>query len=790
MDAVGTVGGRPSRTTVIERTLHRQSDEKVAAEMMASLRTLIKASSSIVGCGGPQTTTNASGDDRAAAGGGGDDDDDDERRQRESFGRHCGAEERRRLRDLRRRYHPFCGGGELHTPTVYFSNDDDDDDNDTGGDGGGVGGGGSGEMKGPAATIPPPGRHPASVGLKKLMTVLHVMDDHCGDELSDDDWNAIFSAEINGNEENGGWSFVGEGGGEILRCEATAILRVGMRNRRRLAERVSRSLDVEITRVWAFVDRASNAASSSVHFHPADVIDDDDDPATMTRTGGVVRDDDADDEDDDDGMYGAKNYNRLVTMEERICHARIATLMHRRRGNLRGAAELAVGYVVSSAPSIGAEHHPKLPPALSMCVLEALLAPEDYIPWNNAANAGDGPAGAAAARGGWFRGCIHGMFPSRDSILLKALAHPICIAANFWRDRSFCADDRIRDIAVVELAAFERIRRLDDGDWLSDPTPARIGMEDIMKICGGGADDFDSIEVRAVSVIACTVSLLASGEADEVVRFAENIAAGTKDLEGGAERGTLFLLPGCCSAYSSIMCRRWESMKLGSVSGRHTASAFTIHDEFSPILDSLVRHAKPDDWQAIDIIIQCCIILGDGLGLLRLVNRVVPHIIQTAMAPTRSTVSMSRHNLTASTMSSLIDASEIPTVRVINLKRRPDRALNFMSIAVHKEQLIVIKGPSRLRSKCHNASARNFVSQNDKYEEYQGDYALDGQCPRDKLEMQLMQRLDGNGTLTDFVKATWRPSELKAFDKVARGGFELVDTSMTEKACALSHISR
>ena len=53
-----------------------------------------------------------------------------------------------------------------------------------------------------------------------------------------------------------------------------------------------------------------------------------------------------------------------------------------------------------------------------------------------------------------------------------------------------------------------------------------------------------------------------------------------------------------------------------------------------------------------------------------------------------------------------------------------------------------------------------------------------------------MQRLDGNGTLTDFVKATWRPSELKAFDKVARGGFELVDTSMTEKACALSHISR
>ena len=232
-------------------------------------------------------------------------------------------------------------------------------------------------------------------------------------------------------------------------------------------------------------------------------------------------------------------------------------------------------------------------------------------------------------------------------------------------------------------------------------------------------------------------------------------------------------------------------MKLGSTSGRHTAAAFTVEDKFSPILDSIVQHVKSNDWQAIDIIIQCCTILGDGLGLLRLAKKVASFMIQSTMAQTRNSVSIRLSQLMAST----IDASEIPTVRVINLRRRPDRALDFMACAVHKNQLIVIKGPSRLRSKRLITASRNkakasCISPNDEDKEYCGDYAFDGQCSRDELEKQLTQRLDGIGTLTDFVEDKWRPSILLAFDKVARGDFELVDTSMTEKACAMSHIAR
>ena len=236
-------------------------------------------------------------------------------------------------------------------------------------------------------------------------------------------------------------------------------------------------------------------------------------------------------------------------------------------------------------------------------------------------------------------------------------------------------------------------------------------------------------------------------------------------------------------------------MKLGSTSSRHTSAAFTVEDTFSPVLDAVTQHAKlEDDWQTIDIIVQCCVLLGDGRSLQRLASRVVPNITQSVMTQ-KNNRSMAMNQLMSRTMTSLIDAGEIPTVRVINLERRPDRALDFVGCTVHKEQLIVVKGPAKLRRKAlvsarNNSKMPSFVGPKNDDEECPGNFAFDGQCSRDELEKQLQQRLDGKGTLSDFVKPKWRPSELKAFDRDARGDFELVNTSITEKACALSHIAR
>ena len=745
--------------TKTERILHRQSDEKVAADMMASLRTLIKTSS-FIGSG-------------SRIGKSGEADHGDPPSDDDSFDLDPGTSQEERMHKIRLRhyYHPFCRGGVLHLPNVYYSKHLASNE--------------AVALDEENSKFP---EHPAAIGLKHLVDVLILMDTYCGDDLSDDDWRAVFS-------EDGDEYTPTVGDDEFLQEDMT-ILKVGMRNRYRLTKRIVSSLDVEITRTWALTDRATNLTTSSVHFHPADTLDVNDPGNENTH----------------DNFFGAKNFSRLVILEERVAHARIATLLHRRRGNLQMAAELVVGYIMATAPSLGAEHYPKLPPLLSLCVLEALLSPENYIPEHFSGADIDltRNQNPSALQGVWFRACLHDVFPTRswsDSILLKALAYPVHTAARLWRDRQSCADDRIKDIATVELAAFERIKRLYDGNWLSGPTTETMTIEHMTKF--GilspplkpldevyNIGEFDSSELRVVSVISITLVLLTLGEVEEVLRLAEAIMSGMQKYRLGETRALayLFLLPGCCVAYFNIMCRRWESMKIGNTSGRQTAAAFTIEDKLAPILDSVLQYARPDDWKAIEILVQCCVLLGDGFRLLKLAKRVVPTITHAFMAQKTNAVSITERKLISNTFMALIDAGEVPTVRVINLKRRPDRKLDFITCAVNKEQVIVIQGPSKLGRYYQVAAKSNpktsYLSSDHKEDDDLGHYALDGQCSRDDLEKQFRQRLNGKGTLADFVNAQWRPSDLKAFDENARGDFELVHTSMTEKACALSHIAR
>ncbi|KAL9182178.1 hypothetical protein ACHAXT_012830 [Thalassiosira profunda] len=713
----------------VERILHRQSDEKVAAEMMASLRTLIKTSS----CVGPDTQTGASESNEA-----------DESTQ--EGGNKLSHEELIHWRRLRRACHPFCRGGQLHVPTVYFGEDDAENDNAT--------------------------QHPAAVGLRMIVTVLSTMECYyCGDEVEDGDWSAIF-----GNE-----------------SEDAAILEVGMRNRCRLPEMVLSSLDVEITRVWALTDRSANLNEPTIHFHPEDVLDPGD-PALKDVANQ---------------MYAERSYNRLVALEERIAHARIATTLHHRHGNLQKAAELVVGFIISSAPSL-CEKYPTLPPPLSMCVLEALLAPPSYAP----DKLFNGEKSLAAH--GWFEQQVREMFatPSTDApddlalLLLRAIAYPVHVAASIWAERSRCSEDRIRDMAIVEVRAYERVKIL--GSWLSDPSfelldgnqfdaerVANQGSEILstaLRNIGSITEKPDESKVRAVVGLCCTISLLVLGDEGRIIQLCESNLPGAKESCNDANANSSpFLLPACCSAYSITMGRKWQTMKLGDASTRREAVASAIEDKFDPILESIANHARPDDWPTIDIVVQCCVLLGDGRRLLRLAMKVIPSLTRLVMAPGDGTdASMENRRLVSRTMASLVDACEIPTVRIINLERRPDRALDFMGCAVNREQLIVIRGPTKLRPKSHilsSENAKSYAASRENDEDCLGGFAFDGKGTQRELESQLKQRMDGKGALKDFVADQWRPSDLKAFDRDARDDFKLVRTSNTEKACALSHVA-
>ena len=661
-----------------QRSLHVQSDEKVASDILASLRTLIKASSYI------------------------------------------GIEESdAETENARQTYHPFCREGKIHTPTIYYARNSEEDH----------------------VMSSTEKQHPASIGLKHILDVLTIFDIYCGDYVSDDEWSAIFSGCDDQSADE---------------AELAQILQRGFRNRCRISEYVISSIDKEITKTWALDDRSSNLCDTTMHFHPADV----------GYTDAVSK-------------YSPKSYNRLVSLEERIAHARIGAVLHFRRGELQKASEIVVGYVMSTAPSIEAEDYPKLQPVMSMCVLEALLSPEYYLPTSS-------DDGGSSTEGGWFEEAMTDLF-GEDPVLLQSLAFAVMASKHIWVERSHCSDARIRDVALIELAAYERIRRKVDGNWINtlqskdDEEISIIGerlLERVTTLANSSPEG--TTKPRVALIISCKVMLLITSDGQNTADSINNIVAGLSD--NNRQSPAKFLLSAYCVVHKSIATRKWETLKANSRGGRHTAAAYLVKESSSlPALDHLLgARFNRDDHLLITQLIECFTLLGDGTNLKRLVKKIVGSIVQSQFSSVR------RDEAECQTMKSILNASEAPTVRVINLERRPDRALNFLAGAV-REELVVMKGPRMLRRRSIEPS-RQPLSPYD--QEEPGFFAFDGQCSLEELESQLDKKLIGKGRLSDFVVAKWRPSELKAFDSNARNDFVEVHSSMTERACALSHIAR
>ena len=674
----GTAGTEIETPEVVrvERSFHVQSDEKVASDILASLRTLIKASSYI----------EASDAD---------------------------------AENMRQTYHPFCRGGKMHTPTIYYARKSEDDHVTNGTD----------------------KQHPASIGLKHIIDVLTIFDIYCGDHVSDDEWAEIFSGCDDQSADE---------------AELAQILQRGIRNRCRISEYMLSSLDKEITKTWALDDRASNLYESTLHFHPADV----------ECTDAVNK-------------YSPKSYNRLVSLEERVAYARIGAVLHFRRGEFQKATEIVVGYVMSTAPSMEAEDYPKLQPVMSMCVLEALLSPEYYLPTSS-------DDGGSSTAGGWFEEAMAGLF-GKEPVLLHSLAFAVMASKNIWNERSHCSDARIRDVALIELAAHDRIRRQVDGNWINtlestngEEMP-QIGEKLLKRVTAlANSSPEGTTEPRAALIISCKVILLTTSNEKNISDSINNITA---DLSDNSRPTPLkFLLSAYCVVLRSIATRKWETMKANSRGGRHTAAAYLVKESnFSPALDQLLEaRFNCDDHLLINQLIECFMLLGDGTNLKRLAKKILSSIVQSQLSKGR------RDEVECRTMKSILTASEAPTVRVINLERRPDRALNFLAGAV-REELVVAKGPRMLHRIPIEPSRQSFSPFDP---ESPGFFAFDGQCSQEELESQLDKRLVGKGRLSDFVVTKWRPSELKAFDRNARDDFAEVNSSMTERACALSHISR
>ena len=678
-----------------ETIFHRRSDEKVVADMMASLRTLIEASSCIEN--------------------------------------HDGASEQQK-------YSPFYRRDKPHCPSVYFGAHKDDIEQSSSS-----------------------WQHPASVGLKYLIEVLTVMNIYCHDSFDENVWNSIFEECIDLDN---------------LSVEEITILKTGMKNRNQLVGMILSSLHVEITQTWANTERSSNFDSTIMHFYPTE----------------ITREENGCDE-EENYTYSAKNFNRLLSLEEKIAHCRIATLLQRRLGDFQKATELVLGYVISSVPSLGVDqYHPMLPPAISMCVMESLLSPEDYDPSDKTSERNET----------WFSECIQSILQGHTNkclpLLLKTVAFALRAAANIWKERCTSSDKRIRDFAIIESAAYNRLLQMANGKWLNIVGSEDDIMEDIREIAfvyneNNAVNKFCTDNLSSGELgLSCIISLITIGDAVEIIQSCKNMVLSLEKecADNTLRKQLVSLLPAYCFAYSSIMSKKWESIKLAdSFSGRYTAAAFSIKNEFPSILEAAANIVVSSAisipvHEEIDALVQCYKVFGDALRLFRFAKRVLS-LLKT-IDGSDDLVANSRRSMSR-LMQSLLDAGSIVTVRVINLERRHDRMLDFMECAVKSERMLVMKAVGKLKPKRSVLNSKGTNPIRDEGDEHGGDFAFDGQCRKNELETKVADATRGNCVLSDFVKEEWKPSELNAFDKNAGSDFKDAYTTTSEKACALSHVA-
>jgi hypothetical protein len=334
---------------------------------------------------------------------------------------------------------------------------------------------------------------------------------------------------------------------------------------------------------------------------------------------------------------------------------------------------------------------------------------------------------------------------------------------------------------LIELAAFHRIQQSVDGLWVEKVRIESLDI-DIVKRKGNKILDLalQKNDKDYVLGLICAISLLTTGAGNRVLSLSkECILTLQKHSKDDCDQtaASLSVFPMYCSIYMNLISRKWETMKLSSGTGRHTAAAFTMIDQFSPILESAIHLTKPTGWMSLDPILQCCVLMGNCPNLLRIAAEILPTISESILTNTKyqSSESIHRRSLMSRVIATLIDAGNIPTVRVINLKRRPDRRLDFMSGA-SKEQLIVCQAPITLK---HQPNNKNHV--------FTGGYAFDGKSSYNELRKMVFDRL--SRSVSDLVADKWIPGDLRAFDNDARNDSKLVSTTLSEKACALSHIA-
>eukprot|EP00816_Leptocylindrus_hargravesii_P011027 CAMPEP_0196823102 /NCGR_PEP_ID=MMETSP1362-20130617/86136_1 /TAXON_ID=163516 /ORGANISM="Leptocylindrus danicus, Strain CCMP1856" /LENGTH=285 /DNA_ID=CAMNT_0042202865 /DNA_START=27 /DNA_END=881 /DNA_ORIENTATION=+ len=118
------------------------------------------------------------------------------------------------------------------------------------------------------------------------------------------------------------------------------------------------------------------------------------------------------------------------------------------------------------------------------------------------------------------------------------------------------------------------------------------------------------------------------------------------------------------------------------------------------------------------------------------------------------------------------DTRKLITANVINLERRTDRLAKFIGRAI-RCNLLVNLACMEIKGNSHDIIIADLLKGKNEETLYKFTHAMDAYTSVSDI----------------FVKKEWDPSKLAIYDKLAPRESVLVNTTASERACALSHIS-
>lgn len=439
---------------------------------------------------------------------------------------------------------------------------------------------------------------------------------------------------------------------------------------------------------------------------------------------------------------GPKSLIRLAHVAERSWQSALLTQLYLSRNDVESAASLLMEYIQATLPSLqDMEQYPQCPPLLSLVVLESILNVENHKDW-------------------FFQWCRD---KSNDESSLqhlwRTLSLVVAVCGWIWKQRVHSCDDRIHDTALVEFLCFQRLCDDCKSYW---QLPFTLDQEDMWQASKdvGEAHLQELTEIRdshCSPLLSTSMTML-------------RILLGTMDVETDE---SVFqpqqLLPKVKALRELRIRRQWPASK-GDTS---TTSAFAdnlLEDQVSSflrVLENGMQHSPTQERvEVLTTILTASHALADGRMALEAAAALV-----TLPRPSMLTDSYRR------ALDTFQKIAAVPVVRVINLRKRADRWQCFMNQA-SCQRLLVVRAVANLSDTTNKDVNWEF-----------GGHAIDGTGPMVEAQKRLEQLVGSFSRLNKLVAPQWRPHDLKAFDRGAPNHESLVSTSMSEKACALSHIA-